>query len=174
MNWTYFFYLVGTLLFVVTMCKQFMIIVLSPKGDDLLASKVLFMFFNMMILSATWLLLKGAEEFAAPFFIAAAIIASWVYFSQTFPIINIKISKMAETTTTFGIPSLSKATPAWAKWSFRVTFLLTTVATFIIAGDPSIPDDTKVRIGVYLKGLDMFIYGLSKMVGVEVKEESDT
>jgi hypothetical protein len=43
-------------------------------------------------------------------------------------------------------------TPEWAKWTFRIVFAITGVATFIIAGDPSIPDDVKVRIGVYLKG----------------------
>ena len=61
-------------------------------------------------------------------------------------------------------------TPEWAKWTFRIVFAITGVATFIIAGDPSIPDDVKVRIGVYLKGVDMLIFGLSKMFGVEVKD----
>jgi hypothetical protein len=57
-------------------------------------------------------------------------------------------------------------TPDWAKWTFRVVFALTTVAAFIIAADPSLHDDTKVRLGVYLKGLDMFVFTLSKMFGV--------
>lgn len=60
-------------------------------------------------------------------------------------------------------------TPQWAKWTFRIVFAITGVATFIIAGDPSIPDETKVRIGVYLKGVDMLIFGLSKMFGVSVE-----
>ncbi len=62
-----------------------------------------------------------------------------------------------------------KPTPEWAKWMFRVTFALTTAAAFIIAGDPLIADDVKIRIGVYLKGLDMFVYALSKMFGLVEK-----
>ena len=61
-------------------------------------------------------------------------------------------------------------TPEWAKWTFRIVFAITGVATFIIAGDPSIPDDVKVRIGVYLKGVDMLVFTISKMFGVEVKK----
>jgi hypothetical protein len=57
-------------------------------------------------------------------------------------------------------------TPDWAKWTFRIVFAITGVATFVIAGDPSIHDDVKVRIGVYLKGVDMFVFTLSKMFGV--------
>ena len=61
-------------------------------------------------------------------------------------------------------------TPQWAKWMFRVVFAITTVAAFIIAADPSIPDDTKVIVGVYLKGIDMLVFTISKMFGVEVKD----
>lgn len=61
-------------------------------------------------------------------------------------------------------------TPEWAKWTFRIVFAITGVATFIIAGDPSIPDDVKVRIGVYLKGVDMLVFTISKMFGVSVKK----
>lgn len=78
---------------------------------------------------------------------------------------------MAENTTNFGIKGLKQDTPSWVTWCFRVIFVLTTVATFIIAADPSIPDDLKVRIGVYLKGLDMTVWGLGKFVGIE-KEQS--
>ena len=57
-------------------------------------------------------------------------------------------------------------TPDWAKWTFRIVFAVTGVATFIIASDPSIEDNLKVQIGVYLKGVDMFVFTLSKMFGV--------
>lgn len=72
---------------------------------------------------------------------------------------------MTKTKQTFGIEALKQDTPNWAKWVFRITFILTTVATFVIASDPAISADLKVRIGVYLKGLDMFIYGVSKLFG---------
>lgn len=71
----------------------------------------------------------------------------------------------------FGLTGLKAETPRWAQWTFRVVFLLTTVATFVIAGDDQIPNELKVRIGLYLKGLDMLIYGLSKMCGVTVKDD---
>lgn len=73
--------------------------------------------------------------------------------------------------TKFGINQVNTETPKWASWVFRIVFLLTTVATFVIAGDDNISNEVKVRIGVYLKALDMFIYGLSKMFGVQVKDE---
>lgn len=60
-------------------------------------------------------------------------------------------------------------TPNWAKWMFRITFALTTAAAFIIASDPHIPDDWKIRLGVWLKGLDMFVYGISKTFGLKDK-----
>ena len=63
--------------------------------------------------------------------------------------------------------SINAPTPMWATWIFRIVFLLTTTATFIIASDPAIPDALKVRIGIYLKGLDFVIWGLGRFIGVE-------
>ena len=75
---------------------------------------------------------------------------------------------MENTKTAFGTMSALKSeTPKWAKWTFRIVFILTAVSTFIIASDDAIPMEWKVRLGVYLKGLDM----LSKMFGVQVKDE---
>lgn len=63
--------------------------------------------------------------------------------------------------------SVTKPTPKYATWIFRVVFVLTTAATFVIASDPAIPDDLKVRIGVYLKGLDMIVWGIGRFLGIE-------
>lgn len=63
--------------------------------------------------------------------------------------------------------SINAPTPMWATWIFRIVFLLTTTATFIIASDPAIPDALKVRIGIYLKGLDFVIWGFGRFIGVE-------
>ncbi len=71
----------------------------------------------------------------------------------------------------FGVNQISNPSPLWAKWIFRGTLLLTSVATFIIASDPGIPDALKVRIGVYLKALDLLMYGLSKMVGIQIADD---
>ena len=73
----------------------------------------------------------------------------------------------------FGIDQITKETPMWAKWMFRIVFLLTTVAVFIISAEPSIDDALKVRLNLYLTGLDMLVYGLSKMFGVKLKKEND-
>lgn len=67
--------------------------------------------------------------------------------------------------------SISKPTPMWATWIFRIVFILTGVATFIIAGDPAIATESKIRIGVYLKGLDMAIWGITRMIGINISRD---
>jgi hypothetical protein len=67
--------------------------------------------------------------------------------------------------------SINKPSPMWATWIFRIVFLLTGVATFIIAADPEISNQLKVRIGIYLKGLDMVVWGLTRMIGVDISRD---
>lgn len=71
-------------------------------------------------------------------------------------------------TVKFGVTHITKETPMWATWMFRIIFALTTVAIFVVASDPAILDATKVRIGVYLKAFETLIFTLSKMFGVDV------
>ena len=66
--------------------------------------------------------------------------------------------------TKFG--AITSETPVWAKWMFRVFMTLTTVAAFIVASDPAIADEVKIRVGIYLKAADMLVFGFSKMFGV--------
>lgn len=73
--------------------------------------------------------------------------------------------------TKFGLGQFENKTPLWAKNAFRITLLLTFVATFIVATDQEIPRELAVRIGVYLKALDLLVFGISKMFGVEVEEK---
>lgn len=73
--------------------------------------------------------------------------------------------------TKFGFGQFENKTPLWAKNAFRITLLLTSIATFIIAGDAHINPETALRIGVYLKALDLFVFGISKMFGIEVEEK---
>jgi hypothetical protein len=63
--------------------------------------------------------------------------------------------------------SFVKPTPMWATWIFRIVFVLTGVATFIIASDPGITESLKVRLGVYLKGFDMLVWGVTRAIGIE-------
>lgn len=65
--------------------------------------------------------------------------------------------------------ALTSATPLWAKNMFRITMLLTTVVMFIVASDTALAGSA-TRIMLYLKGFDMFIFGVSKMFGV-IEEE---
>jgi O-antigen/teichoic acid export membrane protein len=73
-------YLIGTALFLATMCKQFYIIIYSPKNDPFIVTKIVFFVFNVLVLLTTWLLLKGYPDWAVVFFIAAGAIGAWVYF----------------------------------------------------------------------------------------------
>jgi hypothetical protein len=71
--------------------------------------------------------------------------------------------------TNFGVKQLKTKTPEWAKWMFRGTLIITSVAVFVLASDPGMTDDFKIRAAVYLKALDLLVFGFSKMFGVEVK-----
>ncbi|TWF38861.1 hypothetical protein FHW36_10684 [Chitinophaga polysaccharea] len=71
--------------------------------------------------------------------------------------------------TKFGVSQLTTKTPAWANIAFYVVLTLTTAATFVVASDPAIPDDLKVRVGIYLKAFDFVSLGISKMFGVTVE-----
>lgn len=67
--------------------------------------------------------------------------------------------------------SINKPTPSWANWLFRVVFLLNKVVVAIVAADPGIDDQTKVRIGLYLSGLDTLCWSISRMLGVKIQED---
>ena len=70
--------------------------------------------------------------------------------------------------TQFGtIEAIVNKTPMWAKVTFGIVTVLTTVASFIIASDTSIDAETKVRLMTYLKGADLAVLGISKMFGVQ-------
>lgn len=67
--------------------------------------------------------------------------------------------------------ALESTTPKWAKNMFRITFVLTSAFTIFIAGTNLFEESIKYELMLGLKSLDAVIYGLSKMFGVEVKEE---
>lgn len=69
------------------------------------------------------------------------------------------------------IISILHPTPAWANWAFRIVFLLNKVVIGMVASDPGIDAETKVRIGLYLSGLDTFVWGISRIFGVKVQDE---
>lgn len=66
-----------------------------------------------------------------------------------------------------GMKGINNPTPMWATWIFRIVFLLTTAATFIIAGDVRIDGGTKAQIFMYMKAFDFVIWGLGRGIGIE-------
>lgn len=72
---------------------------------------------------------------------------------------------------TFNVTNLTKETPTWAKWLFRITLGITTVSVFWVAGTTLIADAAKVEVMLGLKTLDAAVYTFSKMFGVKVDED---
>lgn len=72
---------------------------------------------------------------------------------------------------TFGKNGIKSPTPVWASWIFRIVFILTGVVTFIVLGDAAITPDVKVRLALYLKGLDMAVWAITRAIGVEISRD---
>ena len=66
--------------------------------------------------------------------------------------------------------SFTQPTPMWATWIFRSVFLLTTAATFVIAGKENLDNAIKVQIFLYMKAGDFVIWGLAKGVGIKKED----
>lgn len=81
-----------------------------------------------------------------------------------------KVVDKSETKTAFG--AVNSPSPMWAKWIFRGTLVLTSVAVFVLASDPGISDAFKVRATVYLKAIDLLVFGFSKLFGIVPAEEN--
>lgn len=77
-----------------------------------------------------------------------------------------------ETTHAFSKKALTLKTPIWAKNVFRATIVLTSAGTIYVAGTGLISDLHKVEIMLVLKVIDALVFGLSKMIGVEITEEN--
>jgi len=69
--------------------------------------------------------------------------------------------------------SITKKSPEWTRWLFRIVFFVTTGICFWIAGTGLITANNKVEIMLVLKALDLVIWGIGKGLGVS-KEEYDT
>lgn len=76
-----------------------------------------------------------------------------------------------QVTTAFTKEAIKSVKPKWASWLFRSTAIITTVLILVVASDPGIPDEIKIRAGVYLKGLDMLVLGFSNMFGIKIQED---
>lgn len=70
----------------------------------------------------------------------------------------------------FGFDQITVKTPTWAKWVFRIVFMLTTAAVGWVAGTTLIQQNLKVELMLILKLIDPIVFGLSKMFGVNIEK----
>lgn len=73
-----------------------------------------------------------------------------------------------EPKTKFGLNSLNRPTPKWAKLTFGICLLLTTSMAGWVAGTQFLTDGQKFEFILVLKLIDPFLYGLSKLFGIEL------
>lgn len=73
----------------------------------------------------------------------------------------------------FGISQINKPTPLWAKYTFRIVFLLLSVAIFMVSDYPGINESLKLLLLKWFSGINMLVWGLSKMFGVEENRNAD-
>jgi hypothetical protein len=64
----------------------------------------------------------------------------------------------------FGISQINKPTPLWAKYTFRIVFLLLSVAIFMVSDYPGMNEGVKLLLLKWFSGINMLVWGLSKMV----------
>jgi len=83
-------------------------------------------------------------------------------------LVNNKAVPLEETKVTFG--AINATTPNWAKWLFRGTLILTSVVSFWIASTGLVSEANKLEIVLALKGLDLLVFGFSKMFGITIDE----
>lgn len=73
--------------------------------------------------------------------------------------------------TNFGLNQLGKPTPNWAKMLLKITVVATSVAVFIVAGTTHISEAGKLEWALWLKGVDMFVLGISQMFGIDISRD---
>lgn len=68
--------------------------------------------------------------------------------------------------------AIMNESPKWARWMFRVTFIVTTAITGYVAATNHFTDSQKYEITLVLKLLiDPIVFGISKMFGVDPSKE---
>jgi hypothetical protein len=72
-----------------------------------------------------------------------------------------------ETSTHFGFSQIKNPTPLWAKYTFRIIFLLLSCAVFMVSDYPEIDEHTKLLLLKWFSGVNMLVWGLSKLFGLE-------
>jgi len=73
--------------------------------------------------------------------------------------------------TKFSPAQIANETPQWAKWMFRITFLVTTSLCVYFEATSLISDNAKHELLIVLKLLvDPIVFGISKMFGIDKDE----
>lgn len=67
----------------------------------------------------------------------------------------------------FGVSQIQNPTPLWAKYTFRIIFLLLSISVFMVSDYPGISESLKFLLLKWFSGINMLVWGLSKMFGVE-------
>ncbi|MBS1771530.1 MAG: hypothetical protein JST82_01630 [Bacteroidetes bacterium] len=75
-----------------------------------------------------------------------------------------------ETNLKFGLSQVNNPTPQWAKYTFRIIFLVLSVAVFMVSDYPGLQEATKLLMLKWFSGINMLVWGLSKLFGIEEKQ----
>lgn len=67
----------------------------------------------------------------------------------------------------FGVRSINRPTPRWARIAVGVAMLITTSLAGWVAGTEMLSDNAKFEWVLILKLVDPFLLGLSKLIGLE-------
>lgn len=70
----------------------------------------------------------------------------------------------------FGIGHISKPTPEWARWVFRIYLYVASFAMFVITTNKRIKPEVALEIIEYISISLVGVHGLSKMVGVDISQ----
>ena len=84
-------------------------------------------------------------------------------------IVDNKAVPLDETKTVFGFGQLTNETPIWVKNVFKLTVVITSVATFWVGATSLVEESAKVETMLAIKALDLLVLGVSRLFGVEAK-----
>lgn len=74
----------------------------------------------------------------------------------------------------FGLSQVNKPTPAWAKYTFRIIFLVLSVGVFMVSDYPGLNEQAKLLMLKWFSGINMLAWGLSKLFGIEEKQNDQS
>lgn len=70
----------------------------------------------------------------------------------------------------FGAASITKPTPAWANWMFRVFFYIGNFVTFLLSVDGTVDPEVALTIIKWNSIIVVAVHGFSRMWGINTRE----